>query len=1826
MATRHYRLPGLTYIAIYLGCLIVLNLYPGTESIRCQNGKENTSGECKCFPCWKGASCEEKVNKPLTFEQKNQSVSLESNYKENELIYVAIADDPDLKDTCQDGVSCPCGQIEYSIISGNEENLFTVDRDLGIVRLNGKPVVDINPDGYHLVLLAKNTFAENDMDRMNLEITVKKHSSNLYTQEAQRGYEDASYVEGQHHRVKRAATDTPSNVTFDLQKLTAITDVYVGHRIQFKLTIMFPAGTTDMLVELFTPDNNTIIMMLCNVKVERVGSNLAYTGAGDIKLESKNNSIFYDWAVIDFGNVTNNDAADSEHDIVITYEAVMIQNDATVVSATYWISAGAEFNDENEVWIGQASVNPGATDPYDYAANRPVFTFNGPSVMEAGSSAIFTVDMTIKTPSIGLGFDAFAPMNNTSVMTICGVQIQDVGEHYSCGFDYTAVPSTLHADGQPKGNARGHLDIGVVTNKGIREGNDSHDKNHITVQIVVKVWDDAVPSTDNWIGAALELGSDQIWCGQYSVQIVAKTVATVPLPSLTITPPAPVDVSVKNAALIDIEFLVPLGTSDFKLDFKSPESNGKSILNLCALIFVSSGENLPCVDKDKVAEYVSLSGDTSARNEAVLDLGVVTNVGDWGYLNVSLNDTKNTIKVRLAVKGTDHPLFTVSSAHTIEIGLTRDGTRQTVGSGIATAVVADQNLTEIAVTPPMNLSYKYSSGNVRVNEAVTVLYEITTPKDETFPMFDMEFIAPNSSDTPKVSICRAEVHSVGKNIPCMTKDGINSKWQYLSQFNVTKYDRATLSLDSVCNFQIEANETEDKFVLAGVFKLENHPSISAGDSMYLSAGSMYTSTKMWVAQLTLTVDGSALPAPVTPLETFVIKSDEFAAGDSPVGYPGKYELTIKTVPGQTVDLTVTITSTSTSLSICNIRIKSKGYNLPCVDTTINKDVVVTEDPATGLKNQAVLALGYVTNVGDTASEAGNSTFDENTLLLEITVQSKATAAPGSLPFTVAATNTDKATAATQNHDVIASQAGIDANVTNSSSIVFTTAAVVETDDDNNVSPGQAKRFFIDVNMPEDNIQKVTVELRTGISSYGQFEVVYIGLFETGANIVCLTREMTTATYTSRLGTYNDVGTLDIGFACNIALDTENTEANRIRVEAYVRMLNNDSLTDGMTVSLNAAVNFNDQQIFISQKQLTVKSVASFSDLMMDNLTLTNASVISLNSTVASPIVMNIAEVKTIPILISIPPFTVSKVQFDVDLPVTPTSASITYKSLKIVSSGPNLCKYGYEEDFKITTVSSQNTTQINKVYVDMNIVSNIGVTHRQNRATPEDDILYMELEVQMADSTANDHEAELWIGLGTKVATIIVISEYKVKVTRSGSEQPVFNLTATYDAASSTSTLVELNIQLEHSDTSKAEMQNMILKLNVPPYLTYKDVLSINPTAPAYTSSLIGDNAVEMLFDKFFFTDSLEMNISLEVNTTYKVPQGVVTTAAVTGVECVANVIARTLPTVLDGTKDYSSGFKPVNFTLTTTVDSGTPCTATPLTNVVACLLTSQGDDISGPENGLIGSGTADGWVPPVRDGKLGLLRYIQINLAGKARLTQIGYEHTKTDKVTKLKVKYSDDGLSWNDGEEVTLNTGNGNFQGSISSAYIRFYVIETSAPSVEVGLKFSFTGCYDTATVATACPTAATAPAEYARRTFVVDDTHVYVCDGSLGSDGNEIIQRCYSSQDGDKWTELDSRVHCMVGFHNDVKGAKVYALSSSPYYSYMVSDDKGMTWMSVNSDRMNTVKTALTYTPAVKVPWINNVNLDSMTLTQGSWGAKYEGMQSAAVTKFKWDSCCP
>ena len=52
------------------------------------------------------------------------------------------------------------------------------------------------------------------------------------------------------------------------------------------------------------------------------------------------------------------------------------------------------------------------------------------------------------------------------MLAACRVQVVDTGVNYACGFKAEENVATLHADDNTRGNGRGRLDLGVVTNKG----------------------------------------------------------------------------------------------------------------------------------------------------------------------------------------------------------------------------------------------------------------------------------------------------------------------------------------------------------------------------------------------------------------------------------------------------------------------------------------------------------------------------------------------------------------------------------------------------------------------------------------------------------------------------------------------------------------------------------------------------------------------------------------------------------------------------------------------------------------------------------------------------------------------------------------------------------------------------------------------------------------------------------------------------------------------------------------------------------------------------------------------------------------------------------------------------------------------------------------------------------------------------------------------------------------------------------------------------------------------------------------------------------------
>ena len=110
--------------------------------------------------------------------------------------------------------------------------------------------------------------------------------------------------------------------------------------------------------------------------------------------------------------------------------------------------------------------------------------------------------------------------------------------------------------------------------------------------------------------------------------------------------------------------------------------------------------------------------------------------------------------------------------------------------------------------------------------------------------------------------------------------------------------------------------------------------------------------------------------------------------------------------------------------------------------------------------------------------------------------------------------------------------------------------------------------------------------------------------------------------------------------------------------------------------------------------------------------ISNITLVAIDQT--SPISMTIAEKKPIQITVTVPPYSVSKFLFDVELPYDSVSACMTIESLTVTSTiGANIPCFAPDIAKGIvytpTYVYHNNRTQIVYAYLDLGIITNTGI-------------------------------------------------------------------------------------------------------------------------------------------------------------------------------------------------------------------------------------------------------------------------------------------------------------------------------------------------------------------------------------------------------------------------------------------------------------------------------------------------------------------------------------
>ncbi|KAK3592304.1 hypothetical protein CHS0354_030640 [Potamilus streckersoni] len=1812
---------------------------------RCQNGVLRDDGKCECLPCWTGLDCSELVEVKPYFPLGIDYISISNydNYKKS--IYTVRPQVP----SCKNNEECPCAaHLSYHITRGNEKGYFTIDPSKGdIFRTKG---VDITSGIYELEIMVKSLREnnKNDEDRMDLVVRAISYAddnaNNRYSYVSPNGYEEEvstleKPLQEQPHHIHRRAVDT-MNLTFTIEKVApydTLTTIKVGSRVMFRVTVTFPAEETDFYMELFTPDNTTTVMILCNVQVT-IGNNLHITNGTSptIQYESKDGSVLYDRAMIFFGNVTRTGTG-SDNSIVVTYEAVMVNNPSTQNGAEYWVSAGAEYNSESEVWVGQASFTANTVDMT--LPGTPNISISGPVNLELGNAAIYTVDMFIPNPMSDIVLTALSPANTSSLMSICAVKLDSYGSNFGCGFDANAVNVSSVADPSGKGNTGGIINLGKMLNKGSRDdsvGNYQPTNNRVTVKFAAQLYNDLsfLPGLYN-LDVAVEIDSVQILTSSYAVTALAPAdLSSVVPPSVMLTA-ATTSVNIGDPFVVEIDITVPNTiASQYILEVLAPVSGTDALYQVCKVSVVSVGKNMPCVDRDQTPVYTSRNVSGTIPDRAVINFGFVK------WLPMSNNTADNVIKVSAVFKALNHPSNTILSTSLLTCtvhygnGNVQVSTNTSITINSTTSTLTVMNNTN----PSFSMSYAFGTANVPVTATAKVLIQMATSRSTVYPTMDVEFIVPLGDTSAIFTLCKAKLASVGKNIPCMAPEWINAKVAYYSNFSDGINDRAVFGIGNVCNMERVSDSQEDTATFELYVKVNNHPNLTDNTQKWITAGVMYSTTKMWVGQLALSAQRGEFINPTTTPGFTVIKNTTLT--NTPLGMAIQYSLLVKVMPQESIDFSVEVLSNTEGLDVCTVRVYSAGENFPCLNRST--EPAILQYHSGGGQMKVVLDLDIVTNVGGTDPFSNNGLFDQNAFIVEMVLSLNPSASITNYSVGITAYyRTDQSSPFTVSKTVTATNdfSSVDTSQ-NTAFATFEVGEIAGNDSSLSISKGETKRVILKVNMTEGVPQQIQVQFSTPPGNTGQIELCAASVVSVGKNIPCLRPNIIQPVYSSRAGSlYKDIATFTLGYVCNYPYDHGVDEANTIEFEAYFRLLTSVTILAGDNINVYATVNVFGVSISVSPITFTVTDTFVDKYKLSTSVEYYNASLLAITVDQLA-LNMTVGQVITVPITVTVPRNSVAKMEVDVDLPENGT-ACLTVEDIRLITTGKNIACLEYNvTSGKVYTPTYNNTLGNNQRpygYLSLGIVTNMGISHRQGTYLTGDDDVHLEADIMMCDCIMAENLQMFKMSFGAKTAQFVVLHDYNVTVFRDGSEKPDIEL-ITSIRNDSNSNMVYLECLMKHTNVSAAEGRNTSAFIYLPPYLIPPvSVINNNMTTSVFDTSSPG--MVEVQFTEFLFADVASFVLALMTNTSSALPSEISESNTILVSQVGTDFIVR-FGTTLSGQSWYPYWTSvPQNLTASVSVGSGMGCSdnlGMQSGLILDCQISSsfENDPAGPPAYGRVnGPGF---WIPHIRSKSFASLRYFQVHFGKLTRVTQIQVQHmmTKPNRASKLTIAFSNDGKGWTVGEMITLSTFDETVMvnSPVEARYIRLYITNDTAFQIKpsLGLRFEFFGCYTSNDLPNPlCPAVTPDPTDFYHRSFGVCGGNMFACD--LDPNDKYGHQKCVSTTDGNSFRGLDESLGSLLGCDGGL--VRMYGYANNKQ-SIMASDDLGLTWHTVSQGILTLSKASVMWTAAKNVPFtttlLDQFNPDA-SYTIGSWGATYSGMMMFnGVTWNKvldWSTtCCP
>ncbi|GIY66044.1 cadherin domain-containing protein [Caerostris darwini] len=696
-----------------------------------------------------------------------------------EVVYTAQALDGDLGSTCpSEAMICDCAETRYSITEGDPNKLFYINNLTGEVYVKEASLV-VSGKMYNLTLTAKSSrgqMSPSPNARMTLRIVIDDLHHHLAKVLQQNVLTWLGDDDDTLSRSKRSTENKNYNTEFNFTLVSGEAEnMETGGFLKYLLEISLPETQgMDLTVEFFTKDigngNYTPVLALFNVEILDKPDGVSFS-KGEPHIEmllSDEIMTAYDRAIVTFGEVKNTNSEPVP--MYMTFSVTQIKHPGTIFDTKYLVTAGAEYDKETYVWVGQSEVTVhNSTDE-----KRVEVEISGPKEIALDSAGVYVLIAHCSVRSDNFTFEVFGP-EEENVVTVGNLGVKDFDVNYD------PVPQSIYFYNTTKEGSdddvvytSAKLNLGIMTNVG-NHGEPKEEGNVINVTFAIYALNNETHlGKEVSFTTKVTVGREVLHSEPFKVKLVERKKADKMIDvQNTLGDLTTVDVGVGDMAMYTLwSNLTYNGYADYVLEVDVLRYKGIPRLEACSARLWNYKDsfdvpylNTTFIDPEIVDgrflfkfNRIHVTGQRTPAiyNDSMIYVHLIMKVS---ALPVNKENTRLTPTLRVGTQGTPE--------HEVKV------------PGLEIKKKGDYQAPAMVVENGVEWPYLYVGGAVVLN--ITML----VPRGQGYAEVFMEASGENNPPLPAVHICRAELSDVGRNVPClrMHQDEVNA--------NFTKYSKTT---------------------------------------------------------------------------------------------------------------------------------------------------------------------------------------------------------------------------------------------------------------------------------------------------------------------------------------------------------------------------------------------------------------------------------------------------------------------------------------------------------------------------------------------------------------------------------------------------------------------------------------------------------------------------------------------------------------------------------------------------------------------------------------------------------------------------------------------------------------------------------------------------------------------------------------------------------------------------------------------------------------------------------------------------------------------------